>query len=78
MRGRSPREIAHALARHGPFTEVGPEPAIARFRGWFGGPDDFAVVDSGSERIGDKLATHWMVRMNPAVGTPVSPNSAPT
>ncbi|MFD3460381.1 nuclear transport factor 2 family protein [Nocardia fluminea] len=66
----APTATLRGLIPPGPFTEVGPEPAIARFRGWFGGPDDFAVVDSGRERIGDKLAMHWLVRMNPAVGTP--------
>ncbi|WP_410872249.1 nuclear transport factor 2 family protein [Nocardia sp. A7] len=66
----APGVTLRGLIPPGPFTEVGPDPAIARFRGWFGGPDDFTVVDSGRERIGDKLAMHWLVRMRPANGSP--------
>ncbi|MFC9658847.1 nuclear transport factor 2 family protein [Nocardia sp. NPDC127606] len=66
----APEVTLRGLIPPGPFTAVGPDPAIARFRGWFGGPDDFAVVDSGRDHIGDKLAMHWLVRMRPANGTP--------
>ncbi|WP_194824588.1 nuclear transport factor 2 family protein [Nocardia sp. XZ_19_231] len=65
----APEVTLRGLIPPGPFTATGPDPTIERFRGWFGGPDDFAVVDSGRERrIGDKLAMHWLVRMRPANG----------
>ena len=54
-----------STAPPGPFDALGPAATIDRFRGWFGGPDDFAVVDAGHERRGDKLALHWLVRMRP-------------
>ncbi|MFD3593726.1 nuclear transport factor 2 family protein [Nocardia sp. NPDC058640] len=66
----APDVTLRGLIPPGPFTETGPTPTIDRFRGWFGGPDDFAVVDSGRDRVGDKLAMHWRVRMHPANGTP--------
>ncbi|WKG07390.1 nuclear transport factor 2 family protein [Nocardia sp. PE-7] len=64
----APEVTLRGLIPPGPFTAVGPDPAIERFRGWFGGPDDFTVVDSGRERIGNKLGMHWLVRMRPANG----------
>ncbi|MFD3706802.1 nuclear transport factor 2 family protein [Nocardia sp. NPDC058658] len=66
----APEVTLRGLIPPGPFTEVGADPAIERFRGWFGGPDDFTVVDSGRDRVGDKLALHWRVRMRPATGSP--------
>ncbi|MFJ2836429.1 nuclear transport factor 2 family protein [Nocardia sp. NPDC087230] len=61
----APEVRLHGLIPPGPFDALGPAATIDRFRGWFGGPDDFAVVDAGHERRGDKLALHWLVRMRP-------------
>ncbi|MEV6060487.1 nuclear transport factor 2 family protein [Nocardia asteroides] len=62
----SPDVRLRGLIPPGPFDATGAEPVIERFRGWFGGPDTFAVVDSGREPRGGKLALHWLVRMVPA------------
>ncbi|MFE7722446.1 nuclear transport factor 2 family protein [Nocardia rhizosphaerihabitans] len=61
----APEVRLRGLIPPGPFDAVGPGPAVDRFRGWFGGPDDFTVLDAGSDHVGGKLALHWLVRMQP-------------
>ncbi|MFE6921250.1 nuclear transport factor 2 family protein [Nocardia sp. NPDC057663] len=62
----APEVRLRGLIPPGAFDALGSGPTMDRFRGWFGGPDEFAVVDAGHERRGDKLALHWLVRMRPA------------
>ncbi|MFD6391744.1 nuclear transport factor 2 family protein [Nocardia sp. NPDC060259] len=61
----APEVRLRALIPPGPFDAVGQGPAVDRFRGWFGGPDDFTVLDAGGDRVGGKPALHWLVRMQP-------------
>jgi hypothetical protein len=51
------------LVPSGPFEVVGPEEVVARFRRWFGGPDDFEVVDATLGEVGPKLYMRWRVAM---------------
>ncbi|GEM35342.1 hypothetical protein NN3_63490 [Nocardia neocaledoniensis NBRC 108232] len=64
----APEVRLRGLIPPGPFDAVGPGAVIDRFHGWFGGLDTFAVLDSGRDRRGGKLAAHWLVRMCPEHG----------
>ncbi len=54
----------------GPFELNTAADAAARFRTWFGGEDDFEVLDASVGQIGERFYARWRVRMN----RPGSPN----
>ena len=56
------------LIPRGPFDVVGPDDATAYFRRWFGGGDDFEVVDASIGQVGGKLYLRWRVRMQSPTG----------
>lgn len=53
-----------ALVPSGPFELSTPEATAAKFRTWFGGPDDFEVLDASLGHVGAKLYTRWQVRLS--------------
>ncbi len=63
-----------ALVPSGPFELNTPEATAAKFRTWFGGPDDFEVLDASLGHVGAKLYARWQVRLS-SPGRPMSPAS---
>jgi hypothetical protein len=60
-----PQVRLRALVPRGLLELHGPE-VIARLRTWFGGDDDFEVVDAALGEAGSRLYMRWRVRMSPA------------
>lgn len=54
-----------ALVPPGPFELGSADDVASRFRMWFGGDDEFEVVDASVGQIGERLYARWRVRMNP-------------
>ena len=54
-----------ALVPSGPFQLDTAEAAAARFRSWFGGEDEFDVLDASVGEVGSRLYARWRVRMCP-------------
>ena len=52
-----------ALVPSGPFEVNTAEETAAKFRAWFGGEDDFEVVDASLGQVGAKLYARWQVRL---------------
>jgi hypothetical protein len=52
-----------ALIPPGPIEISGPEAASAKFSSWFGDVEDFQLVDSGSDAIGDRLHVYYRLRV---------------
>lgn len=55
-----------ALIPPGPFELTGAAAVAARFGVWFGGDDEFEVVDAGLGQLGSRMYARWRVRMWPA------------
>ena len=55
-----------ALTPPGPFEAEGATEAMSHFRRWFGGEDDFEVVDASIGQVGPRLYLRWRVRMHSA------------
>ena len=55
-----------ALVPPGAFELAGSAATTDRFRRWFGGEDDFEVVDASIGQVGPRLYLRWRVRMLPA------------
>jgi hypothetical protein len=54
-----------ALVPSGPFELDTAEATAAKFRSWFGGADDFEVLDASLGQVGSKLYVRWQVRLCP-------------
>jgi SnoaL-like protein len=55
-----------ALLPPGPTQWEGPERVTDAFRSWFGGADDFELVDATVGEIGGRLYLSWRIRVRPA------------
>jgi hypothetical protein len=55
-----------ALLPPGPTQWEGSESVTDAFRSWFGGADDFEVVDANVGEIGGRLSLSWRIRVRPA------------
>ncbi|MEV6768156.1 nuclear transport factor 2 family protein [Nocardia sp. NPDC051030] len=60
------------LVPPGPFDTTGVDAAIDRFQHWFGGEDEFEVLEATAGRVGSRLYLRWRVRMHP----PNTPDAA--
>jgi hypothetical protein len=57
-----------ALVPPGPFELNGPADVIARLERWFGGEDDFELLESSAHRTGACYQLTWLVRMRNDAG----------
>jgi len=55
-----------ALLPPGPMQWQGPPQVAEAFRSWFGGADDFELVDATVGEIGGRLHLSWRIRVRPA------------
>jgi hypothetical protein len=55
-----------ALLPPGPMEWQGPESVTDAFRSWFGGAEDFELVDATVGEIGGRLHLSWRIRVRPA------------
>lgn len=55
-----------ALRQPGLTQCEGPSQVAAAFRSWFGGANDFEVVDATVGEIGGRLRLSWRIRVRPA------------
>lgn len=55
-----------ALLPPGPMQWQGPAQVTEAFRSWFGGADDFELVDATVGEIGGRLHLSWRIRVRPA------------
>lgn len=55
-----------ALLPPGPTQWQGSPQVAEAFRSWFGGADDFEVVDATVGEIGGRLHLSWRIRVRPA------------
>lgn len=60
-----------ALIPPGLVSETGPAAVVARLAGWFGGDDDFAVIDAAIGQVGTRAHLRWRVRRTPVGGAPL-------
>jgi SnoaL-like domain len=61
-----------ALVPPGTFEATGPTDVVSNFRRWFGGDDDFEVVDASIGQVRPRLYLRWRVRMT----SPADPASS--
>jgi hypothetical protein len=54
-----------ALVPGGPFELDTADATAARFRSWFGGEDEFEVLDTSIGEVASRLYARWRVRMCP-------------
>ena len=54
-----------ALLPYGPDEFQGPERIVDAFRLWFGGAQEFEVLDGTVGDVGDRLHVSWRLRLNP-------------
>jgi hypothetical protein len=52
-----------ALLRSGPHEWAGAEVIADRFASWFGGTEDFELVEAAVGTVGDRLHLHWQLRL---------------
>ena len=55
-----------AMLPSGPMDWVGPEAVAEAFSSWFGGADDFELVDATVGEVGGRLHLSWRLRVRPA------------
>ena len=55
-----------ALVPSGPVVLDGADAVAAKFRAWFGGHDEFEIVDASLGQLGSRVYARWRVRMWPA------------
>jgi hypothetical protein len=55
-----------ALLPPGPMQSQGPPQVAEAFRSWFGGADDFELIDATVGEIGGRLHLSWRIRVRPA------------
>lgn len=58
-----------ALLPMGPLELDGAATVAGQFETWFGGPDDFALLEASAGAVGAKRYLRWRIRLNPA-GSP--------
>lgn len=54
-----------ALVPSGPFELDGAATITERFETWFGGADDFALLEATAGAVGAKRYLRWRIRLNP-------------
>ena len=54
-----------ALVPPGAFELYTAEQTAAKFRSWFGGEDDFEILDASLGQVGSRLYARWRARMSP-------------
>ncbi|MFE3026223.1 nuclear transport factor 2 family protein [Nocardia tengchongensis] len=64
-----PQVRLRALVPPGPFELTGPESVAGKFESWFGGTDEFEVLDAAIGQVGAKVYLRWRVHMH-AAGAP--------
>jgi hypothetical protein len=55
-----------ALVPRGPFEVTGADNVLGYFRRWFGGDDEFEVVDASIGELGSRVYLRWRVAMRSA------------
>jgi len=55
-----------ALLPPGPRQWQGAQQVADAFRSWFGGADDFALIDATVGEVGGRLHLSWRIRVRPA------------
>jgi hypothetical protein len=55
-----------AMLPPGPMDREGPEAVAEAFSSWFGGADDFELVDATVGEVGGRLHLSWRLRVRPA------------
>jgi hypothetical protein len=55
-----------ALLPPGPMQWQGAPQVAEAFRSWFGGADDFELIDATVSEIGGRLHLSWRIRVRPA------------
>lgn len=55
-----------ALLPPGPMQWQGPPQVAEAFSSWFGGADDFELVDATVGEVGGRLHLSWRIRVRPA------------
>jgi len=55
-----------AMLPPGPMEWSGPEEVAGAFTSWFGGAEDFEVIDATVGEVGGRLHLSWRLRMRPA------------
>lgn len=55
-----------ALLPPGPMQWQGPPQVAEAFRSWFGGADDFELVEATVSEVGGRLHLSWRIRVRPA------------
>jgi hypothetical protein len=55
-----------AMLPPGPMDWTGPEEVCGAFSSWFGGADDFEVIDATVGEVGGRLHLSWRLRVRPA------------
>lgn len=55
-----------ALLPPGPMAWNGPEEVTGAFRSWFGGAEDFELIDATVGEIAGRLHLSWRIRLRPA------------
>jgi hypothetical protein len=55
-----------ALLPPGPMQSQGAPQVAEAFRSWFGGADDFELIDATVGEIGGRLHLSWRIRVRPA------------
>src|SRR5207237_8641468 len=55
-----------AMLPPGPMDWEGPETVSAVFGSWFGGAEDFELVDAAVGEVGGRLHLSWRLRVRPA------------
>ncbi|GGB19009.1 hypothetical protein GCM10011492_06110 [Flexivirga endophytica] len=54
-----------ALVPSGPFELDGGADIAARFETWFGGADDFVLLEASAGSVGAKRYLRWRIRLSP-------------
>lgn len=55
-----------ALLPPGPMEWMGPEEVTETFSSWFGGAEEFELVDATVGEVGGRLHLSWRIRVRPA------------
>src|SRR5487761_1535935 len=60
-----PEATMRALLPYGPDEFQGAPQIVSAFRLWFGGAEDFEVLDGSVGDVGDRLHVSWRLRVRP-------------
>ena len=68
-----PDVALRALVPRGPIAATGADAVRDRIAGWFGGADEFELVDAAIGQVGARTYLRWRVRMwNPTTGSRIA------